>query len=50
MESLEEMPCDTFWTNSTIKTLERIKDQALVNKEKKICTRIPWDSGIIKKA
>lgn len=46
MQLLEEMPCDTFCTDYTIKILEKIKVQALVNKEKKICKRIPWNSGM----
>lgn len=46
MQLLEDMPCDTFFTNYAVKTLEKIKGQALVNK-KKICTRITWNSGMI---
>lgn len=41
------MPCDTFSSNYTVKIVEKIKGQALVNKEKKICTRITWNSGMI---
>lgn len=40
MQLLEEMPCDTFSTNYTLKILEKIEGHALVNKEKKIYTRI----------
>lgn len=46
MQLLEEMPCDTFATNHTIKILEQIQGQALVNKEKKFCSRISLNSGM----
>lgn len=32
--------------NYTLKILEKIKGHALVNKEKKISTRITWNSGM----
>lgn len=46
MQLLEGMPCDTFATNHTINILDKIQDQALVNKEKEICTRIALNSGM----
>lgn len=46
MQLLEGMLCDTFTSTHTIKILEKIQGQALVNKEKKICTRIALNSGM----
>lgn len=46
VQLLEEMPRDTFSTDYTLKILEKIKGHALVNKEKKISTRITWNSGM----
>lgn len=40
------MPCDKFSTNYTVKMSQKIKIQALVNKEKEICGRIIWNSEI----
>lgn len=46
IQLLEEMPCDKFSTNYTVKMLHKIKSQALVNKEKEIYGRIIWNSEI----
>jgi len=41
------MPCDKISTIYTVKKLQKINGQALVNKEKEICSRIIWNSEII---
>lgn len=41
------MPCDKFSTNCTVKMLQKIKGQALVNTEKEMCSRILWNCEII---
>lgn len=47
VQLLEDMPCDKFSTNCTVKMLQKIKGQALVNTEKEICSRILWNCEII---